>query len=207
MVEAADADEAMAAVADGHLDAVVLDVMMPGRSGMDVLADLAETHPGLPVLMLTALTDADHIVAALRGGAVDHVTKPFSPEVLVARLEAAVARSRQGEGAGGIRFDFSARTATVDGKSLRLSAHEFDLLAHLHTHSSRVFTRDELMAEAWPAGDDVDVASVTELIRRLRTKLPQREDGGPWIETVSGVGYRFNGAPRTTPRVSATKPT
>lgn len=192
VLRAADGDEALAGALEHHPDLVILDVMMPGRDGLQV-CQVLRRQSDLPILLLSArAADLDRI-AGLRLGADDYVTKPFNPDELVARVEAILRRSRpEAVGAtdvnvGGLHVDLRARVAAVRGQALPLSPREFDLLATLARFTDTTLDRDHLLDLAWGtafyAARTVDVH-----VARLRAKLI---GSGAHIETVWGVGYRL----------------
>ncbi|MFI7246231.1 response regulator transcription factor [Streptomyces qinglanensis] len=180
-------------------DLVVLDLMLPGMDGLEVCRQLRGRGP-VPVIMLTALGDEGDRVLGLEVGADDYVTKPFSPRELVLRVESVLRRSRHAEEAprpaavlraGGLAVDPLARRAARDGTELSLTVREFDLLAHLLRHPARAFSREELMREVWGWAFG-DLSTVTVHVRRLRAKIEDDPAQPRLIQTVWGVGYRFD---------------
>ncbi|MFE9384132.1 response regulator transcription factor [Streptomyces sp. NPDC007025] len=180
-------------------DLVVLDLMLPGMDGLEVCRQLRGRGP-VPVIMLTALGDEGDRVLGLEVGADDYVTKPFSPRELVLRVESVLRRSRRAEEAprpasvlraGGLAVDPLARRACRDGTELSLTVREFDLLAHLLRHPARAFSREELMREVWGWAFG-DLSTVTVHVRRLRAKIEDDPAQPRLIQTVWGVGYRFD---------------
>jgi len=200
--EAADGPGAVQAARTCRPDLVVLDVMLPGFDGIEVMRRLHE-QPGepVPVILLTARAEESDRLIGLRRGADDYVVKPFSPAELVARVEAVMRRASGREGAasadeepivrGPLRIDQAARTVTLDGEELPLTQREYELLRHLAARPGRVFTRDELMEEVWGYDFYTDTSTVTVHVRRLRAKLEPDPAHPRFIETVWGVGYRF----------------
>jgi two-component system phosphate regulon response regulator PhoB len=170
-------------------DVMLLDLDLPDADGLDLLPVLKEIAP---VIVLTGRRTEEAIVTGLGLGAEDYVTKPFSPRVLLARIEVAARRRRDGEPTriqrGGLLLDLSARTATLDGVSVELTRRELDLLAHLAERPGAVVSREDLLTAVWQSSAEWQgAATVTEHVRRIRLKL-----GNPgWIESVRGVGYRF----------------
>ncbi|MGI8794037.1 MAG: response regulator transcription factor [Acidimicrobiales bacterium] len=207
VVEAVDADTGWTAITDDPgLSLVLLDVMMPGRTGIDLLAQIDEADLGLPVIMLTAKADDDSVAAALGAGAVGHLGKPFSPAVLEARVAAAIRSSRSGaqsEPEHGIRVDLQARRAFVDGRPLDLTDREFALLAFMAADAGKVFSREELLAGVWADHQAGQEALVTEVIRRIRSKVEPDPERPEFIVTVSGAGYRFQRSGPPTPTIAA----
>jgi DNA-binding response OmpR family regulator len=183
-------------------DLVVLDVMLPGIDGIEVLRRLHE-RPGkrVAVILLTARGEENDRLVGLRHGADDYVVKPFSPAELVARVEAVLRRVSPPEGEeeeaeppierGPLRVEPASRRAFLDGAELDLTMREFDLLAYLAARPGRVFTRDQLMEAVWNYPFFTDTSTVTVHIRRLRGKLGEDPAEPRFIETVWGVGYRF----------------
>jgi DNA-binding response OmpR family regulator len=182
-------------------DLVVLDVMLPGLDGIEVMRRLHEL-PGrpVPVILLTARGEESDRLVGLRRGADDYVVKPFSPAELVARIGAVLRRAAppddEAEEAkalevGSLRVDPATRTVTLEGEELSLTLLEFDLLAHLAANPGRVFSRDQLMESVWDSPFYNDTSTVTVHIRRLRAKLGDDPSEPRFIETVWGVGYRL----------------
>ncbi len=182
-------------------DLVVLDVMLPGLDGIEVMRRMHEA-PGKPVavILLTARGEESDRLVGLRRGADDYVVKPFSPAELVARVEAVMRRvSPPGEEDdapppiehGNLRIEPATRRALLDGEELDLTMREFELLSHLVAHPGRVFSRDQLMEAVWEYPFFTDTSTVTVHIRRLRAKLGDDPAEPRYIETVWGVGYRL----------------
>ncbi|MEX2279840.1 MAG: response regulator transcription factor [Acidimicrobiia bacterium] len=194
--QAADAAEARALLAGTPPDLVVLDVMFPGASGLDLLAEMRETSE-LPVILLTARAEESDRVAGLELGADDYVVKPFSPRELVARVRTVLRRTRRRPEGGRIEhgelvIDVAAREVTVADRTVDLTAKEFDLLTHMAGRPREVFSRNQLLMDVWDSSSEwQDPATVTVHIRRLRTKLEPEAVESRWLETVWGVGYRF----------------
>ncbi|WP_329141125.1 response regulator transcription factor [Streptomyces sp. NBC_00670] len=191
---AGDGPAALARAAAHRPDLVVLDLMLPGMDGLEVCRRLRERGP-VPVVMLTARGDEDDRILGLEVGADDYVTKPFSPRELVLRVQSVLRRTRPGPDtrplrAAGLVLDPAARRATKHGTELALTLREFDLLAFLLAHPRRVFGREELMREVW-GWDFGDLSTVTVHVRRLRGKVEDDPARPLLIQTVWGVGYRF----------------
>lgn len=197
VVEVASHGEEAVDIAHGDpgLDAMILDVVLPDISGLEVARRLRRARSPLPILMLTARDGVEDRVAGLDAGADDYLVKPFSFEELRARLRALVRRSARPSDADGttirvgpICFDDAHRRVTVGGAPLELSPREFSLLECFLRHPDQVLTRDQLLDHAWPFGVAVTLNSVDAYVAFLRRKL------GPaasLIETVRGVGYRL----------------
>ncbi|MFE9017777.1 response regulator transcription factor [Streptomyces sp. NPDC007808] len=177
-------------------DLVVLDLMLPGMDGLEVCRRMRGQGP-VPVIMLTARGDEDDRILGLEVGADDYVTKPFSPRELVLRVESVLRRSRPPAadglrlGAAGLALDPAARRATKNGSELALTLREFDLLAFFLRHPGRAYAREDLMREVW-GWDFGDLSTVTVHVRRLRGKVEDDPARPRLIQTVWGVGYRFD---------------
>jgi DNA-binding response OmpR family regulator len=189
---------ALTAAETGAPDLVVLDVMLPGVDGLEVCRRLRATSL-VPIVMLTALGEESDRIVGLEVGADDYVGKPFSPRELVLRVQSVLRRARaplRTVNAGGVRdgdlvVDVMAREVTLDGKLLRLTTREFDLLSFLMRHPGQVFTREELLREVW-SWSFGDQSTVTVHVRRLREKLGDDRASEPRIVTVWGTGYRYH---------------
>jgi DNA-binding response OmpR family regulator len=202
--EAFDGPSAVEGARQHRPDLVVLDVMLPGFDGIEVMRRLHEL-PGepVPVILLTARAEESDRLIGLRRGADDYVVKPFSPAELVARVEAVLRRAARAGAAvdagadvepivhGPLTIDQAARTVTLDGEQLPLTMREYDLLRFLAARPGRVFSRDQLMEEVWGYDFYTDTSTVTVHVRRLRAKLEPDPAHPRFIETVWGVGYRF----------------
>ncbi len=196
VLEAGDGRAAQEAIGRGGVGLVLLDVMLPGIDGLEVCRWI-RARSSVPVIMLTARGEEADRIVGLELGADDYVTKPFSPREVVARVRAVLRRgSHLPETTGPISFDgvvidAGAREVTRDGRALRLTAREFDLLHFLAEHPRRVFGRDQLMDRVWGYRAATDTGTVTVHIRRLREKIEPDPSEPRFIETVWGVGYRF----------------
>jgi two-component system phosphate regulon response regulator PhoB len=179
---------------------IVLDLMLPGMSGYDVLEQLRadESTKNVAVLMLTARREEQDRIKGLSLGADDYLTKPFSPQELVLRVQAILRRvSSSGPAAadllmvGPIQIDRSAHRVSIDGAEIELTPTEFKLLATLAERRGRVQARGHLLETVWEAAPDIQTRTVDMHVQRLRTKLGP---AGELIETVRGFGYRIRGA-------------
>jgi two-component system, OmpR family, response regulator ResD len=195
---AADGPSAVAAAATARPDLGVLDIMLPGLDGLEVMRRLHEdAGQRVPVILLTAKGEEADRLVGLRQGADDYVVKPFSPRELVARVEAVLRRSDQGRDTreplrfDGLEIEPEARRVVVDGREADLTAREFDLLHFLAEHPGQVFSRDQLMDQVWRFPFYTDTTTVTVHVRRLRAKIEPDAPEPRWIQTVWGVGYRF----------------
>lgn len=196
VTEARDAEEFRRRLTRPVPDLVILDLMFPGASGLDLLAELrSETR--IPVILLTARTDEADRVLGLELGADDYVTKPFSPRELVARVRSVLRRATPPPvgstiSHGRLQIDLAAREVRLDGGAVELTAREFDLLAFLASNPRQVFSRNQLLEQVWDSSADwQDPATVTVHIRRIRAKIEDDVRNPRWITTVWGVGYRF----------------
>ena len=196
VLSAATASEALDAAALHRPDAAIVDLILPDADGVEVCRRL-RSWSELPILVLSAIGDEDRKVAALEAGADDYVTKPFGPRELVARLNAALRRAHGGAdepaiAVGGLEIDLAARTVRRDGREVRLTPTEYDLLRMLARNRGRLLTHRALLTEVWGPqyGDDTQVLRTH--IANLRRKI---EPGGEprYIRTDAGVGYRFTG--------------
>jgi two-component system response regulator ResD len=197
-LRAADGPEALRLAAEHPPDLVVLDLMLPGIDGIEVMRQLHERPgPRIAVILLTARGEESDRLVGLRQGADDYVVKPFSPAELVARVGAVLRRvSPPDEEAppiehGPLRIEPANRRVLLDDEELMLTMREFDLLAYLAAHPGRVYSRDQLMEAVWGEPFFEDTSTVTVHVRRLRAKLDDDPAEPRFIETVWGVGYRF----------------
>lgn len=188
---------ALDAVAERAPDLIVLDLMLPGLDGLEVMRRVRAEDRSSAIILLTAKGDESDRIVGLRLGADDYVVKPFSPAELVARVDA-VLRRVDTVGAdepplcfGDLEIDPRARRVRVGAVELQLTAREYDLLLFLARHPGRAFTRDELMDHVWQYAFYTDTSTVTVHIRRLRAKLEPDPETPRWIETIWGIGYRF----------------
>jgi DNA-binding response OmpR family regulator len=190
----ADGVEGARAAQASDIDLVVLDLMLPRRDGLEVLAGIREARPQLPVIVLTARAETGEKVAALDRGATDYVTKPFSFDELAARVRAHLrgrdeASLRRIEAAD-IRLDLISRKVERDGMPVRLSATEFRLLAYLMRHSNQVLSRERILRAVWGYEHDPGTNIVGVYVGYLRRKLAVSDRPAP-IETVRSAGYRL----------------
>ncbi|HSG47568.1 MAG TPA: response regulator transcription factor [Longimicrobiales bacterium] len=199
---AASGPEALKAVNREVPDLVVLDRMLPGLSGDEVLKALKQepTTQGVPVLVLTAKKEQEDRITGLEMGADDYLTKPFSPRELVLRCQAILRRTSETStttggrvlSAGPLRMDLGAHQVTLSGEELNLTPTEFRLLQALMERRGRTQSRRQLLEKAWDVeadvSDRIQTRTVDMHVRRLRAKL---EEVGDWIETVRGFGYRL----------------
>jgi two-component system, OmpR family, copper resistance phosphate regulon response regulator CusR len=187
---APDGEEALRLASSGQFDLLILDLGLPRKDGLEVLRELRQSDRRLPVVILTARDDVSDTVAGLEGGADDYVTKPFRFEELLARVRARLRGGRSPEqtvlGCGSASLDLRARTATVGGVAVELSAREFALAELLFRHPGQVLSREQILSHVW--GYDFDPSSnvVDVYVGYLRRKL-----GKDRIVSVRGMGYRL----------------
>ena len=200
VVQAADGEEALELYRRTRPDLVVLDLMLPRVSGLEVCRRLG-VEGRVPLIMLTARGEEEDRIVGLALGADDYVVKPFSPRELVARVEAVLRRvnatPEATEATGqilefdGLRVDPNTRSVTVRGKPATLTAREFDLLYHLAKSPGRVYTRDQLMESVWDFAFVAETSTITVHVRRLREKIEADPAHPQYLQTVWGVGYQF----------------
>jgi DNA-binding response OmpR family regulator len=196
-----DGREAVASLESTPASLVLLDLMLPGMDGLEVLNWLrGSAMRSTPVILVTAKGEETDRIVGLELGADDYVTKPFSPKEVVARVRAVLRRTEGGNGAvmdrgilrfGEARLDFDRREVQMRGEPVRLTRKEYDLLETLASHPGHVFTRTQLLEEVWDFAWDGDSSTVTVHVRRLREKVEPVPSEPRHIVTVWGVGYRF----------------
>jgi DNA-binding response OmpR family regulator len=191
---AGDGDTAQRLATSGDFDLVLLDVMLPGRSGLDVLAAIRRERPEVPVILLTALGEREDVIAGLDGGADDYVTKPFDLEELLARVRAQLRRPAQRDPsrleAGAIDVDLHTREVTRLGRSIHLTAREFELLVYLMRHPNQVLSREQILNAVWGYDFDPGTNVLSVYVNYLRRKLTVDGDPPP-IETVRSAGFKL----------------
>lgn len=179
---------------DTAVDLVILDRLLPGRDGVDVLRGIRAAKPALPVIVLTALGEVADKVGALDAGATDYVTKPFAVDELLARVRAHLRSPSQPEAtrlsAGGIDVDLISRDVRRDGRPVHLSAKEFELLVHFMRHPNQVLSRAQLLNGVWGYDFEPNTNVVEVYVGYLRKKLGEPGRPAP-IETIRSAGYRF----------------
>jgi DNA-binding response OmpR family regulator len=192
---ATDGESGAAMALSEDVDLVVLDLMLPERSGMEVLASVRGAKPGLPVIVLTALGEVEHRIAGLDAGAVDYLTKPFSLSELAARiraqLRAAAQTPRTSLSAGDIEVNLLSREVRRGGEPIRLSTTEFELLTYLMHNRGHVLSREQILRAVWGYEYDPGTNVVDVYIGYLRRKLRRPGSNAP-IVTVRSVGYRLD---------------
>jgi len=196
---ASDGPGALRSAGEERPDLVVLDLMLPGMDGLEVMRRLREygEGPRVSVILLTAKGEHSDRIVGLRLGADDYVVKPFSPAELVARVDAVLRRIESPPELEepvvfeGLEVDPRARRVLVRGEEAQLTVREFDLLLHFVRHPGQVFSRDQLMERVWQYNFYTDTSTVTVHMRRLRAKIEPDPSQPRWLQTVWGVGYRF----------------
>ena len=188
---ALDGDDGLALALGNRVDLVVLDLMLPRRSGAEILDELVDQRPGLPVIVLTARGEVDDRVRGLRAGAVDYMVKPFVLAELDARIRAQLRAARQSPETtlrrAGVTLDLLTRQVSRDGRSVRLTATEFELLAYLMRNAGQVLTRPQILRTVWGYDHETQTNVVDVYIGYLRRKL-----GAPGIiVAVRSRGYRL----------------
>ncbi|HXV80155.1 MAG TPA: response regulator transcription factor [Candidatus Binatia bacterium] len=202
VLTAEDGEQALKVIQREKPNLVVLDLMLPGLSGMEVCKILRERPETakLPILMLTAKAgEADRIVG-LEMGADDYLTKPFSPREMVARVRAILRRANNAAHAevppayekGGLKIDFTTYEVFVRNKIVKLTLKEFELLRFLVHNPNRVLSRDQLLDRVWGGETFVTPRTVDVHIRRLRKAIEKDDSKPQWILTLRGVGYKFD---------------
>lgn len=201
--EASDGPAALEMATRAEPDLILLDIMMPGLDGLDLLATLRRTSD-VPVILLSAKSSEADRVVGLRLGADDYVVKPFSTGELAARIAAVLRRSGHSRPTehlefNGLDIDVARHAVTVRGRLIELPAREYEVLAFLASNPGQVFSRERLLDEVWGAGgpagsreDRPDPATVTEHIGRLRRRIEEDPERPRWVRTVRGMGYRFD---------------
>ncbi len=200
VVSATDGEEALEAFRESEPDLVVLDLMLPKISGLEVCRRMRADRR-VPLIMLTARGEEDERKVGLSLGADDYVVKPFSPRELAARVAAVLRRVEESSGDvdqkvlffDGLRIDPNTREVLVRGEPATLTAREFDLLHYLASSPNRVYTRDQLMELVWGYTFSADTSTVTVHVRRLREKVEPDPARPRYLQTVWGVGYKFGG--------------
>ncbi len=198
VAEAADGNTALELLDAEPPDLVVLDMMLPGVNGLDILRRVRSTSD-IPVIMLTARAEESDRVAGLELGADDYVVKPFSPRELAARVNGVLRRTANRETStpqkltfDGLDIDPLSREVRLDGQIVEMTPKEFDVLAFLAASPRQVFSRAQLLEQVWQSSPDwQDPATVTVHVRRIRNKIESDPEKPRWITTVWGVGYRF----------------
>ena len=186
-------DDALAAFRSHRPDLVLLDLMLPGKDGIEVCRQI-RAESGVPIVMLTAKSDTVDVVLGLESGADDYVPKPFKPKELVARVRARLRRSEQPVPEvlqlGDLTIDVAGHSVRRDGASISLTPLEFDLLLALARRPWQVFSREVLLEEVWGYRHSADTRLVNVHVQRLRSKVEKDPENPEVVVTVRGVGYK-----------------
>jgi two-component system phosphate regulon response regulator PhoB len=201
-LEAANAQEAHTLIIDHRPDLVLLDWMLPGSSGIELLRRLKrdEVTAEVPVIMLTAKTEEDNKIQGLEVGADDYISKPFAPREMLSRIKAVLRRSGHGEQekaieVEGVKLDPNSHRVFIDHTPVTMGPTEFKLLKFFMTHQDRAYSRAQLLDMVWGGNVYVEERTVDVHIRRLRQSLSNdKADYGYLVQTVRGTGYRFSSA-------------
>jgi len=197
VITAADGEEGMKKAFDSHPDLIILDIMLPGLSGMDILTELRGQEKSVPVLMLSARDTTQNKIEGLELGADDYVTKPFELPELIARAEVMLRRQRTDRRSqpkiafGQVEIDPEARAVKVAGQAVSLSAKEFDLLYLLARSPGRPLTRETILNGVWGWGFDGTARTVNNFIMALRRKIEVDPANPRHVKTVRQVGYKI----------------
>jgi DNA-binding response OmpR family regulator len=194
-VSAENGEEGMRLAEDETVELVLLDIMLPGLDGQEVLKRLRARRPGLPVIMLTARDELGDKVSALDSGADDYLTKPFAFEELIARIRALTRRTDQPQAskleAGDLKMDLLSHRVWRGDRQVELSSREFDLLEYFMRHPGQVLSRQQILSAIWDYAFDPGSNVVDVYVRYLRRKVDRRGEPSA-IATVRGSGYRFD---------------
>ncbi len=186
-------DEALEAFREYQPDLVLLDLMLPGKDGIDVCR-LIRAESGVPIVMLTAKGDTIDVVLGLESGADDYIVKPFMPKELIARIRARVRRAEapvdEGLSIADLTIDVAGHSVTRAGESISLTPLEFDLLVCLARKPWQVFTREVLLEQVWGYRHSADTRLVNVHVQRLRSKVEHDPENPEVVLTVRGVGYK-----------------
>jgi len=200
-----DGESALARLETENFDAMLLDVMLPGKSGFEVVAELRARQNYLPVLMLTARGRSEDVISGFAAGADDYLPKPFDLSILLVRLNGLLRRLKWRQPAGehapqedlsvfefaGRRIDFEALELVAFKRTIRLTLMEADLLRHFVRNQGRIISRKELLERVWRVREDTDTRAIDNFIVRLRRYIEDEPSEPRYLKTVRGVGYRF----------------
>lgn len=196
---AADGETGLAKALTGKFDLVILDIMLPRKTGFEVCREIRQKGVDVAILMLTAKTQVVDRVVGLKLGADDYLTKPFDPAELLARVEALLRRVQkenripvQSFQFGNINIDFERSELFKDGQPVMLASKEMQLLRYLIDHRGRVVPREELLQNVWEYSSDVSSRTIDVHVAWLRQKLEENPQNPKHIHTIRGKGYRFS---------------
>jgi two-component system KDP operon response regulator KdpE len=194
--QAANGEEALVTLRTNEVDAVLLDVNMPGMGGLDACRKIRSLQPTLPILMLTVRDSQDDIVQALDAGADDYIAKPFHIRELIARLKVAIRRSRSSDIPKvliheEIELDPNRRTVHKNGRRIRLTPREFDLLQYLMQHAGMPIAYEKILRVIWGAEYSNEIEYLRTYVRQLRVKLEADPSQPGYLLTEPNVGYKF----------------
>ena len=193
ILEAEDGEKALEVFEENKkkINLVILDVMMPKLDGWSVLRQIRQDSK-VPIIMLTARGEEQDELFGFELGVDEYISKPFSPKILVARVEAILKRTNQDKKEvkdyGGIQIDQEGRTVTVDGKTIELSLREYELLVYLVNNENIALSRDKILNNVWNYDYYGDSRTIDSHVKKIRHKLGKK---GKYIETIRGVGYKF----------------
>ena len=194
IIEAEDGEKALYLYNEnkGRVNLVILDVMMPKLDGWSVLRQIRQVDKNIPIIMLTARAEEQDELFGFELGVDEYITKPFSPKILVARVEAILKRSnpvrKELKEHDGIVIDDDARTVTVDGKNIELSFREYELLKYLIENENIALSRDKILNTVWNYDYYGDSRTIDSHIKKIRHKMGKK---GKHIQTIRGIGYKF----------------
>lgn len=194
VIEAADGEEALELFyREPKIDLIILDIMMPKHNGYEVCKEIRQTSK-VPILMLTAKGEEADVLQGFDIGADEYITKPFSPRILFARINAVLRRTSDGDGedgkmeVAGICIDKNAHVVTIDGKEIALSVKEFELLSYFVQNEGIALSRETILNNVWNYDYFGDARTIDTHVKKLRSKLGEK---GNLIKTVWGMGYKF----------------
>jgi DNA-binding response OmpR family regulator len=201
-----DGEAALARLQNENFDAILLDVMLPGKNGFEVAAELRAKQNYVPVLMLTARGRSEDVLSGFAAGADDYLPKPFDLSILLARLNGLLRRLKWHQPVdenpalpvelsnfefAGRRIDFESLELTALGRTIRLTLMEADLLRYLVRNQGRIISRKEILERVWRVHEDTDTRAIDNFIVRLRRYIEDEPSEPRYLKTVRGVGYRF----------------
>lgn len=198
VVEAGDGEEALNLFyQDKDISLIILDVMMPKMNGFEVCREIRETSK-IPIIMLTAKSDESDELQGFDLGVDEYISKPFSPKILVARVEAILRRTNKAAGEeiiefGGIRMDKTAHMVMIDGRHIELSFKEFELLAYFMENEGIALSREKILNHVWNYDYFGDARTIDTHVKKLRNKMGEK---GEYIKTIWGMGYKFSADPQ-----------